>query len=176
MKLFRPKSKKPSAVFSKTLLAPVNNLVQGFGVLELVIVIAILVGLGVTVFPRAQVFWAQARQAEAKQILSHVHSLEAIYHQFHGRYSNDFTAIGYQQNGATVTPTFVSPGSGKRYSLAFVGTPDDKNFVIIATAAPKTLAPCQTIPDIWGIDADKTLTNKPGGGVQGVQDGLKDCH
>ena len=153
-----------------------NFMPFGFGVLELVIVMAILIGLGVTVFPKAQVFWAQAHQNEAKQILSQAHSLEIIYHQFHGRYINDFNAIGYQQNGANVTPTFVAAPRGKRYSLSFQGTADDKSFTILATALPNALAPCQKTPDVWGIDADKTLTNKNGGGVDGVKDGLKGCH
>ena len=147
----------------------------GFGVIELLIVAALLAGLGYLVFPRAQVFWATARQAEAKQLLSQVHSLEQTYHQYHGRYSADFTAIGYQAHGTQVTPSFVAAPKGKRYALSFFGVPDDKTFVALATALPRTLAPCQEQSDIWGIDAEKTLTNKPGNGVDGVKDGLKRC-
>jgi prepilin-type N-terminal cleavage/methylation domain-containing protein len=68
---------------------------QGFTLIELMVVLAILAILVSIASVSYQVFIKKAITVEAEFALNEVNRLEILYHQTHSQYSSDLTALGY---------------------------------------------------------------------------------
>jgi prepilin-type N-terminal cleavage/methylation domain-containing protein len=71
---------------------------DGFNLVEVMIVVAIIGLLASVMIPRMEIFVAKAKQAEAKTLLKHVVTLETAYFAEFGNYTNDLPTLGYTTN------------------------------------------------------------------------------
>ena len=129
---------------------------RGFSLVELMIVVAIIGVLAALAVPRFQNFQAKAKQAEAKNNLSHIYTLEQSYFgdqdQFVGFASCGFaaactnTTIGFQTTGKT------------RYNYS-VGGASTTAFLATATAGTANVikSGCAGGMDTWTMNEQKAL-------------------
>ncbi|MGC4098536.1 MAG: prepilin-type N-terminal cleavage/methylation domain-containing protein [Nitrospira sp.] len=68
---------------------------QGFTLIELMMVLAILSILAAMAILSHRHFAEQAKSVEAEVALAEINRLETLYRASHGTYSSDFTAIGF---------------------------------------------------------------------------------
>lgn len=105
---------------------------SGFSLVELMIVVGIMGLLAMMAIPRMQQFQAKAKQAEAKNMLAHVYTLEESYHLDNNTYSA-FATYGRNSSaalqcvapaGAVAIGFEISPcaGSSPRYGYAATAT------------------------------------------------------
>ena len=145
---------------------------QGFSLVELMIVVAIIGVLAALAVPKFQTFQAKARQSEAKTNVSHIFTLEQSYYG-----ANDqFTGLGATGNnlaGATGGATCpvntlgfnpqpcTAPKLRYQYSAATgtAGTTFTAS-AISGTAANNQIMPGCTVADQWNIDESKNLYSK----------------
>ena len=71
--------------------------VNAFTLTELLVVLVIIGILVLLSMPVLMPLISRTRSVEAKQALKHLHTLEKTYFYEHSRYSNDITAIGFEQ-------------------------------------------------------------------------------
>ena len=97
------------------------NKQDGFSLVELMVVVIILGGLTALAMPRLRQFIAQGRQAEAKNLLAQIHTLQVAYQNSEDKFARwanaQATTVGYK---GTCSPTAVAsntpPGA---YELGF---------------------------------------------------------
>ena len=133
---------------------------QGFSLVELMVVVAIIGVLSALAVPRFKVFQAKARQAEAKTNLAHIYTLEQ---SFHG--DNDFyiALTAAQATGANQLGFTVAAGVTTRYDYTVVPGATGILSSFLGTATGKLL-PSNLIrsgcgaADTWTITELKVLT------------------
>lgn len=140
----------------KKAIGPRSN---GFSLVELMIVVAIIGLLAALAVPRFQTFQAKARQSEAKSNLSHIYTLQQSFYA-----DNDgFVALPKTGHGACVNNQLgfrPEPCARSRYEYTASVSGGGVLFIAIARSrvgnANKIFPGCVT-PDEWEINQDKVL-------------------
>lgn len=119
---------------------------QGFSLVELMIVVAIIGVLAALAVPKFQSFQAKAKQSEAKSNLSHIYTLEQSFYGDQDKYSSDKAAIGFQLQGHV------------RYAYSIVLANSDSEFTATAEAVNNRIisADCSN-KDKWTINQVKAM-------------------
>jgi len=127
-----------------------RSLEQGFSLVELMIVVAIIGVLASLAVPKFQVFQAKAKQSEAKNNLSHIYTLEQTYYGDNDAYGT-VLQIGFSTQGG-------NGANAARYG--YVAAPGVGTFIGTATARSNTnIASSCTFLDTWTINQTKTMLN-----------------
>lgn len=101
---------------------------NGFTILELLIVIAIIIFLAKMMMPRYQQLYAKTRQTEISLNLSALYAAQQAFQLQHGRFAKDFKELEWQPRGytgvpATTTHTYsYGCGGGQEGVLCFTGS------------------------------------------------------
>ncbi len=119
---------------------------QGFSLVELMIVVAIIGVLAALAVPKFQSFQAKAKQSEAKSNLSHIYTLEQSYFGDQDKYIADKTELGFATQGHTRYDYAITVGGG---GATFVGTATATSNMVIASDC--------TFKDKWTINEVKEL-------------------
>lgn len=131
---------------------------QGFTLIELMIVVAIIGILAAIAIPNFLSFQAKAKQSEAKSNLGAIHTSEVAYFGENNSYSNDFSAIGFTISGASpkynysLGGTAIGAALGTCTQASTVGT-SSTGFTAGATGNIDSDATC----DQWIINDAKNL-------------------
>ncbi|MBM4252621.1 MAG: type II secretion system protein [Deltaproteobacteria bacterium] len=127
---------------------------QGFSLVELMIVVAIIGVLAALAVPKFQSFQAKAKQSEAKSNLSHIYTLELSYYGDQDKYNKNLQEIGFWGSDKKL------PGH-PRYNYDADTQNADANFIATATATKNSIiaADCQ-FKDLWEINDKKELKVK----------------
>ncbi|MEN9833932.1 MAG: hypothetical protein RL011_125 [Pseudomonadota bacterium] len=122
---------------------------QGFSLVELMIVVAIIGVLAALAVPKFQSFQAKAKQSEAKSNLSHIYTLEQSFYGDQDKYSNNTETIGFTTQGHT-RYDYKNPG--------IVLSNSDSQFIATALALNNRIisADCKD-KDKWTITETKAL-------------------
>lgn len=142
------------------------NKEQGFSLVELMIVVAIIGVLSALAIPKFQTFQAKARMAESKTNLNSLYTLEESY------FADNDTYVAL---AATGTNLAAAGGTCPQNTLGFVPAPCNKSRYQYTTTAATTAAftaqattgtgannkvfPNCATADTWTINNTKTLTN-----------------
>lgn len=153
------------------------KLEQGFTLIELMMVVAIIGILAGIAMVSYQHFTEKAKAVEAEAALAEVNRLELMHHANHGSYANDLKAIGYSpvpalkyyqvvvqiQNGGAAFQAMALPlmGSGNQLALVLTHTPDGQ--VGLSKADPKVLA--KQLGGVSGGSGASTATPVGAGGA-----------
>ncbi len=87
---------------------------QGFTLIELMIVVAIITFLSVLSVPRLMKMVAKAKRSEAYLYLRSVAQAQKVYYAEHGRYAPSFKELGWQPEGI-FNYTYGVPGSENNF-------------------------------------------------------------
>lgn len=115
---------------------------QGFSLLEIMIVVAILAILMTLAYPRLDQYLVSSRQTEAKSNLTAIYTAQKIFHASNLRYAETLNDLGL---------TLAEGEARYRYALEA----DQTSFVATATGNIDDDAP----NDVWTIDESKNLVN-----------------
>lgn len=94
---------------------------QGFSLIELMIVVAIIGILAAIAVPNFNRFQAKTRQSEAKALLSGIYSKMITFRAEFGAFHGDFAVIGFEPNGALVFNTGIAAGGPPLAQLNYTG-------------------------------------------------------
>ena len=132
----------------------------GFSLMELMIVVAIIGILSSLAIPRYKQFQGKSRQAEAKNNLAHIYTLQHSYYGDNDQFGNLATTGRGQNCDGTQTNDIgfdVRPCKTSRYQ--YTSTADNEKSKFIATAlsgaggANKVMPGCPA--DLWIINQDR---------------------
>ena len=135
---------------------------EGFSLVELMVVVAIIGILSALAIPKLRVFQAKARQAEAKTNLSHIYTLEQSYFGDNDSYAK-LDAVGNGKCGAENEENDLgfnlNPCKKSRYEYSVTLSGDNTKFTARAISGSgsrnKVLPGCS--PDEWTMNEDKEL-------------------
>ncbi len=142
---------------------------KGFSLVELMVVVAIIGILSALAVPRFRTFQAKAKQAEAKNNLKHIYTLQMSYYGEHEVYA-EFDTVGrkgqcskYNENPIGFTFDNIDACERLRYGYeSRVDGGGETSFKAIATSGVGDLN--QIMPgcdkeDIWQIDESSYITS-----------------
>lgn len=133
---------------------------QGFSLVELMIVVAIIGVLAALAVPRFQTFQAKAKASESRTSLAHIYTLEQSYYGDNDMYGT-LDQINFSLNGTVAAANAIAanPGNKIRYSYTsnFPTAGGLVDFQAIATSAARALGGCQTGAHIVGINEQKQI-------------------
>ena len=141
---------------------------EGFTLIELMIVVAIIGILAAIAIPNFMQYQAKSKQSEAKTNLGGIYTSQVAYFGENNTYSDSFTAIGFAVAAATKqrytftlgnTPLLAPNNTCTDYASSGVAT-NPPGFTAIATGNIDGDAFC----DVWSVDNTKNLYNGPAGG------------
>jgi len=143
---------------------------EGFTLIELMIVVAIIGILAAIAIPNFMQYQAKSKQSEAKTNLGGIYTSEVAYFGEANAFSDSFTAIGFDVAAATKQRyTFTLGGATALTAPSNTGCTDyttsgvsvtPPGFTALATGNIDGDAYC----DIWTVDNTKNLFNGPAGG------------
>ena len=150
---------------------------KGFSLVELMVVVAIIGILSALAVPRFRTFQAKAKQAEAKNNLKHIYTLQMSYYGEHEVYA-EFDTVGrdgqcakYNENPIGFTFDNIEACERLRYGYeSRVGESGffETSFKAIATSGTgneNEIMPGCGKADVWQIDESSHITSPPGGDV-----------
>lgn len=123
--------------------------VEGFTLPELLVVLVIVGILVLLALPSLLPLITKARSTEAKNNLSHIHTLQKTYFYEYSRFSQDLTSIGFAYDGK-----FVTEGGNINYQLEVV---DASNTGYLARATALTDWDGDGVFNTWEIDQEGQL-------------------
>ena len=121
---------------------------KAFTLPELLIVLVIIGILVLLALPRLMPLISKAKSTEAQLQLSHLHMLQKNYFYLHSRYSEDFDALGFEQE------KLVTNEGSANYKIEIVNA-DHAGFLARATAVVDFDGDGQY--NVWEIDENKKL-------------------
>lgn len=122
--------------------------VQAFTFTELLVVLIIIGILMLIATPKLMPLITKAKTVEAKQHLTHIHTLEKSYFYMYSKYSSDFNEIDY------IPETTVDDEGTANYRIEITRA-DHQSF--IATAEAVVDFNQNGVFNKWQIDQDKKL-------------------
>ncbi len=128
-----------------------NSKLQGFTLSELLVVLVIVGILTLLALPVLMPLITSAKSTEAKIALEHLHGLQKVHFMERSRYSDNLTAIGFEQEALV-----SEDGTGTanyRIEIVEVG---QNSFLARATAVVDFDGDGQF--NVWEINQDKALT------------------
>lgn len=128
------------------MLQKMRNKMEGFTLIELMIVVAIIGILAAIAIPNFLNYQCKAKQSEAKTLLGNIATAEEAYFTEYDKYKNDLGAIGFASKGA------------ERYDYA-VSAPSSTTFTATASANADGPHNAAAAADTWTITQDRVLTN-----------------
>ncbi|HRN78100.1 MAG TPA: prepilin-type N-terminal cleavage/methylation domain-containing protein [Candidatus Dependentiae bacterium] len=146
---------------------------NGFSLLELMIVVAIIAFLAVVAVPTYTRFLSKAKRAEVYMNLSAIYTAQKVYWAEHGKYSDVLFGeggIGWKPEGQYYyTYGFAHGTQGKNFFIGKLNTPNsylapakaDANSFIVAAAG-----------DLHGNGKPDIITIDQNNNIQIIQDGL----
>jgi prepilin-type N-terminal cleavage/methylation domain-containing protein len=140
---------------------------QGFSLIELMIVVAIITVLAMQAIPRFAKFQAKARQAEGQTNLSAIYTLQESFFAANGRYGAAFANIGLQAGGGANCPAgndigfSIRPCVAGKVNYTYSNTPGGGT-AFTATAQTGAGANNRIMPgcaqaDTWTINEARNL-------------------
>jgi len=120
---------------------------QGFSLIEMMVVVAIMGVLAVVAVPKFQLFKAKAIRSEALGTLTQIHLLQQAYQIDNDTYATSLAAAGY-----------TAPTTGLKYGYVLSGVTAFE-FLVTATKTntAKFLSTCSTAGDVATINQTKTI-------------------
>ncbi len=115
----------------------------GFSMTELMVVLVIIGILALLAMPRFNAITTRAKAAEAKQMLSLLHSLQVSFRLEHDRYADSLPAIGFEQ-----TPV-IADGGNARYRIVIE---EAGAHAYRATATSTVDFDADGIFNVWAVD------------------------
>jgi type IV pilus assembly protein PilE len=137
-----------------------NTKLNGFSIIELMVVVAIIGILAAVAFPRFESYVARAKQKEAESNLYHIHTLMESYamggdQSYAGAVLDDETDANWIQ---WQTPPPADTDAGKKWYYSYSLTVDAAGDGYTATATSNDPL-CGDTNDVWTIDERLTLLN-----------------
>jgi prepilin-type N-terminal cleavage/methylation domain-containing protein len=148
---------------------------QGFSLVELMVVIAIIGIVASIGIPRYKIFQAKARQAEAKVNLKLIYTLQQAYYSDSDKYAS-FAKLGekYNCDSQTKMAKDPNPKPGEdiglrlsncdklRYTYSVEVKKSGSEFIVTASSganAMNKVSPGCSKKDVWTINQDGVLDN-----------------
>ena len=124
---------------------------EGFSLTELMVVLVIIGILALLALPRFTSITTKAKAAEAKRMLSLVHTLQESYRLEYDVYSQDLAVTGYEHT------LLVTDGGTARYQLS-VENADANGFVVLATSVVDFDK--DGVFNVWEVDQSGRITER----------------
>ena len=126
---------------------------KAFTLPELLVVLVIIGILVLLALPRLMPLISRAKSTEAQLQLKHLQTLEKSYFYMHSRYTDDFTALGFEQE------KLVTDSGSANYRIEIVEAGMD-GFKAKASAVVDFDGDGQY--DVWEIDQENNLVESTG--------------
>jgi len=124
---------------------------QGFTLIELMVVVAIIGILAAIAIPKFQNNAIRARQTEAKTLLAAVYTNQVLYHAVQNAYGTSEALIGMEMNGSRVySPVVFTNVTGMTYTAEITANLDNDLILDrwqVTEADPSPVHLCNDITD-----------------------------
>jgi type IV pilus assembly protein PilE len=140
----------------------VEKKINGFSLIELMVVVAIIAFLAGIMLPRYTKYFSKAKQAEVVMLLASLHTAQQLYWTEHGTYSTNLAQkVEWKPSNSEYTYGFYFPGAkeGINYFIGKTKTPPKK--LGICHANKETfIARAASDSDTWSIDESRTIKHE----------------